>query len=64
MSYTEAAASVAARAFFYPSLAWNMARSRLQGNWNWFDEIAPVRPLVFALQSCLQTATLIFAAAS
>lgn len=39
MSITEAAASVAARAFFYPSLAWNIARSRLQDTWHWWDEI-------------------------
>ena len=42
MSITEAAASVAARAFFYPSLAYNIARSRLQDTWNWWDEITEV----------------------
>ena len=42
MSITEAAASVTARAFFYPSLAWNIARNRLQETWHWWDEITPV----------------------
>ncbi|KAK9857940.1 hypothetical protein WJX84_004160 [Apatococcus fuscideae] len=41
MTYTEAAASAAARAFFYPSLLWNLARSRLQADWHWWDQITP-----------------------
>ena len=46
MALTEAAASVAARAFFYPSLAWNIARSKLQDTWHWWDEITEVKPAV------------------
>ncbi|KAK9862652.1 hypothetical protein WJX84_005244 [Apatococcus fuscideae] len=40
-TYTEVAASAAARAFFYPSLLWNLARSRLQADWHWWDQITP-----------------------
>lgn len=43
LTYTEMTASVAARAFFYPSLIYNVARERLQENWNWFDLVTEVR---------------------
>ena len=42
LTYTEMTASVAARAFFYPSLMYNVARERLQDNWNWFDLVEEV----------------------
>lgn len=42
-SYTELGASMAARAFFYPSLLFNIARERLQEDWHWCDLVAEVR---------------------
>ena len=43
MSLTEVAASAAARAFFYPSVLWNIARNRLQNDWAWWSQITEVR---------------------
>lgn len=54
MLITEAAASVAARAFFYPSLAWNIARNRLQA-WSWWDEITEVSYRCCSVQRSLRT---------
>lgn len=42
-TYTELGASMAARAFFYPSLLFNLARQRLQEDWHWCDMITEVR---------------------
>ena len=56
VTYTEVAASAAARAFFYPSLLWNLARSRLQADWHWWDQITPGRLLVVSLQSSSRAA--------
>ncbi|KAK9790742.1 hypothetical protein WJX73_007403 [Symbiochloris irregularis] len=39
MSLTEVAASAAARAFFYPSVLWNIARSHMQSDWRWWNQI-------------------------
>lgn len=39
MTLTEVAASAAARAFFYPSVLWNIARNRMQSDWAWFNMI-------------------------
>lgn len=40
--YKEAAASLAARAFFWPSLMWNVTRERLDSSWHWCDLITEV----------------------
>ncbi len=40
--FKEAAASLAARAFFWPSLAWNVTRERLDSSWHWCDPITEV----------------------
>ncbi len=42
-TYTELGASIAARAFFFPSLAFNIVRERLQEDWHWSDLITEVR---------------------
>lgn len=41
-TYTEMGASIAARAFFYPSLLFNIARERLQEDWHWCDLVTEV----------------------
>eukprot|EP00884_Botryococcus_braunii_P010015 jgi/Botrbrau1/19014/Bobra.0100s0046.1 len=33
------AVSVTARAFYYPSIVWNLLRNKLQSSYQWFDEI-------------------------
>lgn len=38
-TYSETAASLAARALFWPSLAWNVTRERLDSSWHWCDQI-------------------------
>ena len=42
LTLTEVAASAAARAFFYPSVLWNIARNRLQTDWAWWNQITEV----------------------
>lgn len=38
---TEFAAMTASRIVFYPSVLYNVVRSRVQSDWNWYNEITP-----------------------
>ena len=51
MTLTEVAASAAARAFFYPSVLWNIARNRLQNDWAWWNQITEVSPCPSAVET-------------
>lgn len=39
------AVSVTARAFYYPSIVWNLLRNKLQSSYQWYHEICDVSPL-------------------
>jgi hypothetical protein len=63
-TYTELGASMAARAFFYPSLLFNIARERLQEDWHWCDLITEVRRSQLFLHSHAHSTLLAGAACS
>ena len=41
----EAAVGAAARALFYPTLLYNVVRSKVQAEFRWWDEVDQVRAL-------------------
>lgn len=58
MSLTEVAASAAARAFFYPSVLWNIARSHMQSDWAWWNQITDVSGAAFLTNLVFAVATI------
>uniref|UniRef100_A0A0A8ZFE8 Uncharacterized protein n=1 Tax=Arundo donax TaxID=35708 RepID=A0A0A8ZFE8_ARUDO len=49
----EAAVGAAARVLFYPTLLYNVVRSKVQAEFRWWDEVDQVNSLVFAPQGLL-----------